>query len=348
MTATDLATIVPSGPPAPGPIEHRGGARDDVRMLVASSRGLADRHLRDLPDELDAGDVVVVNTSAVMPASVPGTTGDGTPVRVHLASQEPGGRWVVELRRPAGPVTTPFGDGRAGDVVTLPRGGRVRLVAPHAGRPEQGVRLWLAEVDLPIGTHAYLARHGSPIRYGESTRAWPLADYQTVFAAEPGSAESPSVTRAFTGALVAKLVAAGIVVAPITLHCGVSSPEAHEPPIAERFVVPDETAWLVNGAHARSRRVVAAGTTVVRALESAVTPDGAVTAAHGWTDLVIGPERGLAVVDGVLTGWHEPEASHLDLISAVAGEGLLLRSYDEAARLGYHWHEFGDTHLIWG
>jgi S-adenosylmethionine:tRNA ribosyltransferase-isomerase len=110
--------------------------------------------------------------------------------------------------------------------------------------------------------------------------------------------------------------------------------------------VPDFTAQRVNATHAMGRRVIAIGTTVVRALESAVDGDGVVHPFDGWTDLVVTPERGVRAIDGLLTGWHEPEASHLLMLEAVAGRELLERSYDASLAEGYLWHEFGDVHLV--
>jgi S-adenosylmethionine:tRNA ribosyltransferase-isomerase len=127
---------------------------------------------------------------------------------------------------------------------------------------------------------------------------------------------------------------------------GVASLEADEQPYPEHATLPRATAARVNATRAAGGRVVAIGTTVVRALESAVDPLGRVHAFDGWTDLVITPERGVRVVDGLLTGWHEPEASHLLLLEAIAGRELLELSYEAAVSEGYLWHEFGDVHLI--
>jgi S-adenosylmethionine:tRNA ribosyltransferase-isomerase len=193
---------------------------------------------------------------------------------------------------------------------------------------------------------AFLNRHGKPIRYSYVDRDWPLSAYQTVFAAEPGSSEMPSAARPFTLELVAALVSHGVLIAPITLHTGVASPEAHEAPYAERYRVPESTARLVNHVRAHGGRVIAVGTTAVRALESAADLDGKVHAADGWTDLIITPERGVRAVDGLLTGWHEPRASHLLMLEAVAGRPLLDLCYAEAIRERYLWHEFGDVNLL--
>jgi S-adenosylmethionine:tRNA ribosyltransferase-isomerase len=192
----------------------------------------------------------------------------------------------------------------------------------------------------------HLARHGHPIRYGYLPAEWPLEAYQTVYAADPGSAEMPSAGRPFTPALITRLVAGGVLLAPLTLHTGVSSPERHEAPYPEAFAVPATTARLVNAVRGWGGRVVAVGTTVVRALETAAAGDGTVDPCAGWTSLVVGADRGLRVVDGLLTGWHEPEASHLDMLEAAAGTALLERCYRAALERRYRWHEFGDSHLI--
>jgi S-adenosylmethionine:tRNA ribosyltransferase-isomerase len=141
-------------------------------------------------------------------------------------------------------------------------------------------------------------------------------------------------------------VARGVQVAPLLLHTGVASLESHEPPYAEFYRVPAATARAVNGARAAGRRVVAVGTTAVRALETVTEQSGVAHPGEGWTDLVITPERGLRAVDGLLTGLHEPRATHLAMLAALCGAGHLRRTYGEALRHGYLWHEFGDLHLI--
>ncbi|MDQ1488223.1 MAG: S-adenosylmethionine:tRNA ribosyltransferase-isomerase, partial [Actinomycetota bacterium] len=216
-----------------------------------------------------------------------------------------------------------------------------------ATAPAEGpARLWVARLDVPGDPLLWLADHGRPIRYGEPAEPWPITAYQTVFATEPGSAEMPSAARGFTAELVTALVSAGVVIAPLLLHCGVSSPEAGEAPQPERYRVPTGTAALVNAARDAGRRVVAVGTTAVRALETVADETGTVHPGQGWTELVISPDRGVRAVDALVTGWHEPEASHLELIAAVAGPELIERSYSTAHALGYHGHEFGDFHLL--
>jgi S-adenosylmethionine:tRNA ribosyltransferase-isomerase len=321
------------------PPEARGLARDEVRMLVATRDGLAHSQVRDLPAHLRAGDVLVVNSSATLPAALPAALADGTTLALHLSTPDAARRWVVELRRDG----ERFAAGRAGETLALPGAATATLLAPYLA----GARLWLAELDT-VGEPLldYLARHGAPIRYGHVPRAWPLAAYQTVFALHPGSAEMPSAGRPFTPELVTALVARGIAVAPLVLHTGVSSLEAGEAPYPEHYAVPAATARTVNAARAAGGRVVAVGTTVVRALETVARADGAVEPGAGWTHHVVTPEAGARAVDGLLTGWHEPDASHLLLLEAVGGRALVAASYAAALRCGYRWHEFGDVHLV--
>ena len=329
------------------PIEARGHARDEVRMLVSYTGDDAISHasFTALPEVLRPGDVVVVNTSATVNAALPGVRPDGERVELRLSQRLNDGEWVVELRRLRGDDTVPLRDAVAGEVISLPAGARVRLVAPYADGAE-GVRLWRAEGHVRGTLDDYLDWYGVPIRYGYVTEGWPLSYYQTIFAREPGSAEMPSAARPFSRRVVARLAQRGIVIAPILLHTGVSSLEDHEPPYPEYFRVSPTAARVVNEARRRGGRVIAVGTTAVRALESVTSPDGMVTAGSGWTDLVVTPERGLHAVDGLLTGFHEPRASHLAILDALAGRAHVETAYASALRERYLWHEFGDVHLL--
>ncbi len=321
------------------PPEARGERRDGVRMLVATPDGLTHSSARELPAQLRAGDVLVVNTSATLAAALPATRADGRPLGLHLSTPAGGDRrWVIELRDGG----ERFAAGRAGERLALPGGGWAQLLAPYL----PGARLWLAELDSGASALLdYLAEHGRPIHYGYVEREWPLADYQTVFALQPGSAEMPSAGRPFTHELVTALVARGIAIAPITLHTGVSSQEAGELPYPERYAVPPATARIVNAARGAGR-VIAVGTTVVRALETVARDDGRIAPGAGWTQHVVTPSSAVRAVDGLLTGWHEPAATHLLMLEAVGGRALVEDSYREALRRGYLWHEFGDLHLI--
>ena len=322
------------------PPEARGVARDDVALLVSRGRSGAVSHHRfgALPGLLLPGDLLVVNNSGTLPAAVP--VGDG--LSVHFSTVMPDGGWLIELRLgrashdwDAG--TVPYRGGTAGDQLLLPGGALLRL----GGRFTE--RLWRARLSTAVVP--YLLRYGRPIRYSYVRREWPVETYQTVFATVPGSAEMPSAARPFSPEIVTRLVSRGVMIAPITLHTGVSSLEGHEDPYPEVYDVPPATARLVALTRAHGGRVIAAGTTVVRALETAaLLPPG--RPASGWTTHVVTPETGLRAVDGLLTGLHEPRSSHLLMLAAFAGEDLLSRCYTAAAERGYRWHEFGDVHLL--
>jgi S-adenosylmethionine:tRNA ribosyltransferase-isomerase len=346
MTTTALAFDLPQALEATAPPEARGRTRDAVRLMVADARADHITHaaFTELPEFLAAGDLVVVNVSQTLPAAVAARRADGTAVRVHFATRAPklGDRWrVVELRSADGanPVR-----GRAGETITMsaPTHPALALIAPYAS----GSRLMLARLEGSGTVEDLLRDHGEPIRYGYVRNPWPLEAYQNVYARIPGSAEMPSAGRPITLRLISELVTRGIAVAPITLHTGVSSPERHEPPFPEQYEVPDATSRLVNTTREAGGRVIAVGTTVVRALETVARPDGSVTAGAGWTNLVIEPARAVRAVDGLVTGWHEPEATHLWMLAALAGEPFLERCYHAALDQGYLWHEFGDSHLI--
>ncbi|HEY4937888.1 MAG TPA: S-adenosylmethionine:tRNA ribosyltransferase-isomerase [Actinomycetota bacterium] len=324
------------------PPEARGLARDGVRLLV--SRGQdepVDTTFRQIGTFLFPGDLLVVNTSATIPAALDGRLLDGEPVVVHLSGTLPGEVWLVEVRRPDRGATVPLALDDPTDVALL-AGGRIRLLAPFAGSR----RLWLALLDVGLPVLDYAAAHGRPIRYRHVPHEWPLPSYQTIFAREPGSAEMPSASRPFSHELVTELVGRGVLIAPLLLHTGVSSLEGGEAPYPERYRVPGTTAEAVNSVRHGGGRVIAAGTTVVRALATVTDGHGAVHPGHGWTDVIVSPEYPVPSVDGLLTGWHEPESSHLQMLEAFAGPGALAAAYAQALELGYLWHEFGDSHLI--
>jgi S-adenosylmethionine:tRNA ribosyltransferase-isomerase len=329
---------------AVGPPEARGVRRDQVRLLVADGHHMWHRRFADLPDQLASGDLVVVNTSETLPAAVDGALPDGHRVVVHFATDLEDGTWVVEVR-PAVHAHGPVNSLLSGDRVWLTGDASATLVTayPDAGAP--ATRLWRATISVP-DVLPLLYRHGRAISYGYVHDRWPLECYQTIFATHPGSAEMPSAGRPFTAELVTSLIARGIRVAPITLHTGVSSPEAGEGPSPERYHVPEGTAELVNLTRRAGGRVIATGTTVTRALESVADASGVVTSGHGWTHLVLGPDRPARVVDGLITGWHAPGASHLLVLEAVAGADLVAAAYAQAVRSGYLWHEFGDSALL--
>lgn len=333
MTMTfDLPTALEAHEPP----EARGVARDAVALMISRrSAGQISHHkFTELPGLLLPGDLLVVNTSGTLPAAVPVTS----ELTVHFSTAMADGSWLVELRFGNGAGTVPYRGGAPGDQLLLPGGALLRLGARFTGR------LWRARLSTAV--IPYLLRYGRPIRYSYVRHAWPIEAYQTVFATTPGSAEMPSAGRPFSPEVVTRLVSRGITIAPITLHTGVSSLEDDEEPYPEPFDVPPATARLVRLTRRHGGRVIAAGTTVVRALETAALTGGEVEAASGWTSHVVTPQTGLRAADGLLTGLHEPRSSHLRMLAALASEDLLTRCYAAAADRGYHWHEFGDVHLL--
>jgi S-adenosylmethionine:tRNA ribosyltransferase-isomerase len=306
------------------PAELRGTGRDDVRLLVTTRAddSVVHAHFRDFPKFLRAGDLLVLNTTATLPAAIG---------NLHFSMPLPGGLVVVEPR-----------GGAFERVMHLPGEVTVSLLAPY----RDSKRLWLARLEGVGDLHAYLQRYGRPITYSYIERSFPIDAYQTVFADEPGSAEMPSAGRAFTRGMLACLRRRGVRLAKLVLHAGVASLESHERPYEEFYEVPSRTADEVRRAKDRGGRVIAVGTTVVRALESSVDRAGRVIASRGWTDLVITPDRALRAVDGLLTGLHEPRATHLAMLEALAGRAHVEKAYVSALREKYLWHEFGDMHLM--
>lgn len=344
MSVLDLPPLdfeLPRALEAHEPPESRGLSRDSVRLLVTSLTDNSVRHhaFRDLPALLEAGDVVVANDSATLPAAVRAQRADASPVDVHFSTPVPppesadhAAAWIVEPRHVAV---------RSGEVLTLPGGVPLRLLSAF----RDSRRLWIAAIDVAV--IPYLQRFGRPIAYPYVAGSLPLAVYQTVYANQPGSAEMPSAGRAFSADVLEKICRRGVQFVTLTLNTGVASLEGDERPYPEEYWVPRRTADAVESARADGRPVIAVGTTVVRALESALDAgDGEVKPIHGWTDLVITPRRAIHAVDGLLTGFHEPKASHLAMLEAIAGRRHLELAYQAALAAGYLWHEFGDLHLM--
>lgn len=341
MQREELIYTRPAELQATTPAEVRGLQRDEVRLLVSDGQGHRHARFCELGEFLTPGDLLVVNRSATLPASLP-AVGDVGAFRLNLSTRYAPNLWLAEPRwsydRP-GPLPL-----EQGECITV-AGMEARLVAPHPELP----RLWFVRFAGPVG--ALLRRSGEPIRYGYVGERYPLAMYQTVFASVPGSAEMPSAGRPFTVRLVNDLRRRGVEFASILLHTGVSSLEVEtdtleqHPMYAEPFVVPPRTAERVSAARQAGRRVIAVGTTVVRALESAWDGE-TVQARKGFTRRFIHPAAGVHVVDGLISGFHDPLASHLAMLYAVAGKERVQAGYAEAVRAGYLWHEFGDSHLL--
>jgi S-adenosylmethionine:tRNA ribosyltransferase-isomerase len=361
---------LPASLEAAEPPEARGLRRDEVRLLVSdvANNSIEHTHFHDLPRWLSPGDLLVVNTSGTLNAAISATTDAGEEFELHLSTQLPGGFWTVEVRRLQAGASLECRDARAGARFSLPAGGHATILAPYplVASIHSLSRLWMAAVHFAGPMLPYLERYGLPIRYGYVAQPWPSSMYQTVFATEPGSAEMPSAGRPFTTELVTRLVSRGIQIAPLLLHTGVASLEQHEPPYEEFFRVPRATAEQANTTRRLGHRVVAVGTTVVRALETVSDERGTISPGEGWTSLVITPERPVRAVSGLITGLHDPRATHLMLLEQVTaaaardrpqnssidsnfcGRCHLKRAYADARQRGYLWHEFGDAHLILG
>lgn len=346
MSRSALAFERPPEAHATRPPEARGVGRDGVRLLVTTESGHEHARFRDLPSFLPPGALLVVNRSATLPASLPATVAAAdraSAFRLNLSTRYGGGVWLAEPRRShAEPGPLPLFPGDALRVAGL----AARVLAPHPGIPR------LAFVRIGGDLARAMAAAGEPIRYGYLEPPFPpLAAYQTMFARFPGSAEMPSAARPFTPRVVASLRARGVRIAWVVLHTGVSSLEVEtdrledHPLFAEPFAVPRTAAAAVNAARRDGRPVIAVGTTVVRALESAW--DGrAVRPIRGFTRRFIRPGHAARVATGLLTGLHDPHASHLAMLHALADPALVRDAYGEAVREGYLWHEFGDSHLI--
>ena len=339
MSASPMLSFeLPATLRAGAPPEARGLRRDGVRLMVSQGEAWpVSGRFRDLPSYLRPGDLVVVNTSATLAAVLLARGPDGRLAEVRLATPlGPGGLWAVEL-----PSARADGDRpRPGEVWLLSGPAYVHLLGPYRGSS----RLWVVDLRLPVTLPAYLAQHGRAPRPPGVDADWPLDAYQTCFAREPGSTAMASAARALTPELLRDLVASNVLVAPLLLHTsGVIGDD--DRPLPEPYHVPAVTARLVNETRAAGGRVIAVGTTVVRALET-VADGGRVRPGRGWTELVVTPARGVNVVDGLLTGWHEPGGSHLHLLEAVAGLGPLELAYRAALDESYCWGVFGDLHLL--
>ena len=323
------------------PPEMRGRGRDDVRLMVSSPEGYNTHHVfADLPNLLKPGDLLVVNESATLPASLQAKSRLGD-MRLNLSTRFSDNLWVAEPRwSPAKPGPLPLEESdnlRIADATAT-------LLKPYPGIP----RLWLTQFNTPATS--LMAQHGEPIHYSYAP-AYPMEIYQTLFSRFPGSVEMPSASRPITERVRDNLLARGIGITGIVLHTGVSSLEIEnetvefQPLYPEPFHVSTATANAVNFTHARGGRVVAVGTTVVRALETAWT-GSMIRPCAGSTSLYVHPNVGIHSVDGLLTGFHDPVTSHLAMLSALGIERVK-NAYRDAIDHRYLWHEFGDSHLFW-
>jgi S-adenosylmethionine:tRNA ribosyltransferase-isomerase len=331
------------------PTEVRGIRRDEVKLMVSKVHSDEIEHqvFKNIDQFLEEGDVLVVNASGTLKAALEAFLVDGKRVKVHFSTKIEEHLWTVEIREIVNGSTKRFDQNLEGETLALKHGGSLELIEPYYQiRHKKHLKLWKARINIPIPVEEYLDYYGMPIKYNYIRDAYPQSYYQTVFATEMGSAEMPSAGRAFTPELITKLTAKGVQIVPIILHTGVASLELNERPYDEYFKVSQTTADALNLAQENGRRVIAVGTTAIRAIESASDQNGKVKAKEGWTDLYITPNRGLFVTDALLTGFHEPEASHLMMLEALTGRNHLEITYQKALENKYQWHEFGDLHLI--
>jgi S-adenosylmethionine:tRNA ribosyltransferase-isomerase len=343
--------VLPPELSAKEPPERRGIRRDQVRLLVIDRATGNIEHSRfdKIDNYLRKNDLLVFNSSRTLPASMRGCecgATHGPCMEVRLAEHLPDDSWLALLLCEQG---DPFGCGlREGMQIDFAEGLNARVMA----RDENIPRLWKLRFSIS-GTQLVdlIYRLGKPIRYEYISAPWDLNYYQTVYAKEPGSAEMPSAGRAFTWKLLLDLKRRGIDTAYLVLHTGLSSYmddelDAQHPASEEEYFVSATTAEKINQARANGGRVIAVGTTVVRALESVASETGQVKEKQGYTRLKIDNRHRLKAVDGLLTGLHEPQASHLDLLSAFLPAQKIGAAYQEAIANKYLWHEFGDLNLI--
>lgn len=338
--------------PATCPPEERGTPRDEVRLLVLHKATGCTEHVRfhQLAEFLDPGDVVIINTSKTLAASLPAyLVQTGSRLRIHVATKMTQSIYIVERRTGRGePDETPF---QIGERIQIGEKGNATAfaMATVIGRFHPNSRLWYVECHTDLW--ALSEEIGRPIRYSYLNGERALDEFQTVFARDVGSAEMPSAARPFTARIVNELTRRGIRMGDITLHTGVSSHEVQGPLMAHPFLpewyrVTAQTADMVNEARRQGRRVIAVGTTVVRALATATRENGEVQAQEGWTTTIITPNAPAIAVTGLITGLHESDTSHLAMLYAFVAREKLRVAYEEAADRGYLWHEFGDSNLI--
>lgn len=333
------------------PTEVRGIARDKVGLMISDKSTDKIEHtlFRNIVYYLQEGDVLVVNTSGTLKAALEAYHSDGTLLRIHLSTKQSDKQWIIELREVVGKHTKRFKGALKGEVLQLSNGGSILLQKPYYSEKDSSqehLQLWVAEIQVNDTVENYLDRHGMPIRYNYVESQYPQSYYQTIFAKEMGSAEMPSAGRAFTQQLLTQLIVKGVQILPIVLHTGVASLEIDERPYQEYYRVSKHTASALNLARQQNKRIIAVGTTVVRALETVTNKEGLTLSGSGWTNEFITPERGVFAVNGLLTGFHEPKASHLLMLEALAGRSHIEVTYQAAIEEAYQWHEFGDLHLI--
>ena len=325
--------------------------RDAARLLDLSGDAMADRHIRDLPTLLQAGDLLVVNNTRVIPARLSGRRGEAG-ISVTLHKHETGAEWLVFAKpakkcRPDDVIL--FGDGFAALVIGRGEGGEVRI---RFIDPQTGSDLDAAQIE------AGLARFGSMplppyIRRPDGSTATDAEDYQTMFAAESGAVAAPTAGLHFTPDLMQALAATGVGVAEVTLHVGAGTflPVTVEDIADHRMhsewgQISPATAEAITATKAAGGRVIAVGTTSLRILEACHADLGRVDAYNAETDIFITPGFEFGAVDMLLTNFHLPKSTLLMLVSAFAGMQPIRDAYRHALDDGYRFFSYGDACLL--
>lgn len=338
MTST-IEFYLPSKLNASYPPEKRGIRRDQVRMMVLN-RETGERkhdHFLQLTSYLQPGDMIILNNSRTIPASLQARWESGSyeqdeKVEVRLARRLNHDSWEALIL--ANSV-------KADDKLIFSSDLFASVTKANEDSPVSTIQFSKKGADLLNIIYSI----GEPIRYEYINHPWSLNYYQTVFASHPGSVEMPSAGRAFSWELLLNLRQKGIQIEFLQLHTGLSYfEERHNSPTDnfEEYFISEETMERIIRTKNSGKRIVACGTTVVRAIESAAR-SGSLS---GWTNLYIHPNSSLKLVDGIITGFHEPQASHLDMLTAFVSENYLYEAYQEAIQYSYLWHEFGDMNLI--
>ncbi|QHT60954.1 S-adenosylmethionine:tRNA ribosyltransferase-isomerase [Paenibacillus lycopersici] len=346
VRASIPAFHIPEELNAAAPPERRGIRRDHVKMMVLDRRTGSVAHglFYQLDDYLRPGDLLVLNASRTIPAVLRGTwsrSGSvlGEDIEIRLASRIDDRTWQALV------VSTG---------IRPLQGDRFAFAGPLAASVTEVVSKSMAILTFSLeGTLLtnQLYALAEPIRYEYISHPWALDYYQTVYASTPGSVEMPSAGRAFSWELLFKLQRRGVGIAYVQLHTGLSyllDGDGFPDPRRnfESYEVPPDTAEAIMRTKADGGRVIAVGTTVVRALESAADGSGRLASGTGRTNLMIEATTPLRIADGLISGFHEPEASHLELLAAFIDPALLSDAYREAIEYGYLWHEFGDMNVI--
>ncbi len=346
ITSNIIQFELPGHLACPKPTELRNLSRDGVRLLVTTGSGHVEHTaFSDVDKYLQNGDVLVVNTSATRASAIPITLPYNRKGMAHFSTRVNKHEWLVEIREIMGDKTVRWKEGGEELEFHLPDRAKIMLKRKFYEEREL-LHLWIAEFNTGQEHEAYLAEHAQPIKYDKLNEPYPLDFYQTFFSFQPGSSELPSAGRGFTQNLVKRLLKKGVDFAPILLHTGVSSLEESEPPYPEYMEISPASAAIINNASEEGRKVIATGTTAVRAVESAVNEAGEVLPYAGNTNLFIEDSYRMRVINSLLTGFHEPGASHLNMLQSLAGFDHIERAYYSAIENNYFWHQFGDLHLI--